>query len=133
MLEDHTLRIQVCPKEGINPTILLWGWDWDHQSYSREGSGFLGILLWGGNDSIFSAILQFQDRMVSSANKLLDLLFQHAPYVDFTKIDPHSQRSSQKIPKANSCSPKIGPKRNMFLGSLIPLSWGQLLDLKGDT
>ena len=32
----------MCPKKGINPTILLWGWDWDHQSYSREGSGFLG-------------------------------------------------------------------------------------------
>ena len=39
-----SLRIQVCPKEGINPTILLWGWDWDHQSYSREGSGFLGYI-----------------------------------------------------------------------------------------
>ena len=25
---------QVCPKKGINPTILLWGWDWDHQTYS---------------------------------------------------------------------------------------------------
>ena len=28
-----TLSIQVCPKK-------FWGWDWDHQSYSREGSGF---------------------------------------------------------------------------------------------
>ena len=36
------LRIQVCPKKGINPTILLWGWDWDHQTYSREGYGSLG-------------------------------------------------------------------------------------------
>ena len=35
---DHdSLRIQVCPKKGISPTILFWGWDWDHQS------GFLGI------------------------------------------------------------------------------------------
>ena len=38
-----SLRIQVCPK---NPGfflsfILFWGWDWDHQSYSREGFGFL--------------------------------------------------------------------------------------------
>ena len=33
----------MCPKKGINPTVLLWGWDWDHQSYSREGSGCLGI------------------------------------------------------------------------------------------
>ena len=36
-LEDagiQTLSIQVCPKKGINPTILLWGWDWDHQTYS---------------------------------------------------------------------------------------------------
>ena len=23
---------------------LWWGWDWDHQSYSREGSGFLGTV-----------------------------------------------------------------------------------------
>ena len=22
-------------------SILFWGWDLDHQSYSREGSGFL--------------------------------------------------------------------------------------------
>ena len=29
----------MCPKTGINPTVLLWRWDWDHQSYSREGSG----------------------------------------------------------------------------------------------
>ena len=41
--ESLTLRIQVCPKKGINPTILLWGWDWDHQTYSREGYGSLGI------------------------------------------------------------------------------------------
>ena len=40
----HTLRIQVCPKKGINPTILLLGWDWDHQTYSREGYGSLGIV-----------------------------------------------------------------------------------------
>ena len=23
----YTLRIQVCPKNGITPIILLWGWD----------------------------------------------------------------------------------------------------------
>ena len=28
----HNLRIQVCPEKGTNPTVLLWGWDWDHQS-----------------------------------------------------------------------------------------------------
>ena len=39
-----SLRIQVCPKKGINPTILLWGWDWDHQTYSREGYGSLGLV-----------------------------------------------------------------------------------------
>ena len=38
-----TLRIQICPKKGISPIILFSGWDWDHQSYSRKGSGFLGI------------------------------------------------------------------------------------------
>ena len=36
------VRNRVCPKEGIIPKILLWGWDWNPQSYSREGSGFLG-------------------------------------------------------------------------------------------
>ena len=36
-----TLRIQIYPKKGISPVILFWGWDWDHQSYSRDGSGFL--------------------------------------------------------------------------------------------
>ena len=38
-------RIQVSPEKGISPAILFWGWDWDHQSYSREGSGFLGYHL----------------------------------------------------------------------------------------
>ena len=38
----YSLRIQVCPKKGINPTVLLLGWDWDHQTYSREGYGSLG-------------------------------------------------------------------------------------------
>ena len=32
---DYTLGIQVCPKKGINPTILLWGWDWDHQTLGK--------------------------------------------------------------------------------------------------
>ena len=32
----------MCPKKGINPTILLWGWDWEHQTYSREGYGSFG-------------------------------------------------------------------------------------------
>ena len=30
--------------EGISPVILLWGWDWDHQTYSREGYGSLGYI-----------------------------------------------------------------------------------------
>ena len=42
--KTSSLRIQLCPKKGISPTILLWGWDLDHQSYSREGSGFLGLI-----------------------------------------------------------------------------------------
>ena len=37
--DDIALRFQVCPKKGISPTILF-----DHQSYSREGSRFLGIV-----------------------------------------------------------------------------------------
>ena len=40
-----SLRIQICPKNPIIPTILLWGWDWDHQTYSREGYGSLGYQL----------------------------------------------------------------------------------------
>ena len=39
---NPTLRIQICPKEGISPIFLFWGWDWDHQTYSREGYGSLG-------------------------------------------------------------------------------------------
>ena len=39
----NPLRIQICPKKGISPVILLWGWDLDHQTYSREGYGSLGI------------------------------------------------------------------------------------------
>ena len=40
-----------CPKDpgmskkGIISTILFWGWDLDHQSYSREGSGFFGLYI----------------------------------------------------------------------------------------
>ena len=37
-----SLRIQAWPRKGIFPTILFW-WDWDHQSSSRERSGFLGF------------------------------------------------------------------------------------------
>ena len=50
-LKYDSLRIQVCPKKGINPTILLWGWDSDHQTYSREGYGSLGChpYLWRMN------------------------------------------------------------------------------------
>ena len=43
-LIDVSLRIQVCPKKGISPTILFWRWDFDHQSYSRDGSGSLGFI-----------------------------------------------------------------------------------------
>ena len=31
------LSIQVCPKKGINPAILWWGWDWEHQTYENSG------------------------------------------------------------------------------------------------
>ena len=34
-------------RKGFNPTILLWGWDWDHQNYSREGYGSFGLLVGG--------------------------------------------------------------------------------------
>ena len=34
----------VCLKTGISLMFLFWGWDWNPQSCSREGSGFLGIV-----------------------------------------------------------------------------------------
>ena len=34
-----------CPEERITPWILLWGWDWNLQSYSTEGSASLGLCL----------------------------------------------------------------------------------------
>ena len=33
-MDAKDLRVQGCPKKGINPIVILWGWDWDHQSYS---------------------------------------------------------------------------------------------------
>ena len=55
----NSLRIQICPKEGINPTILLWGWDWDHQTYSREGYGFLGTSISLGPKVCLKIIFRF--------------------------------------------------------------------------
>ena len=40
---DGALRIQVCPKKGISPTILFWGCDLEHQSYEFSG-GVVRIL-----------------------------------------------------------------------------------------
>ena len=37
-----TSNVQICPKKVISP--IFWGWDWDHQSYSGEESGFLGVI-----------------------------------------------------------------------------------------
>ena len=37
----------MCPEKGITPTFLFKGWDWNPQSYSREGFGFLGIMTHG--------------------------------------------------------------------------------------
>jgi len=42
VIDYWTLGIQVCLKKVITPTFLFWGWDWNSQFYSREGSGFLG-------------------------------------------------------------------------------------------
>lgn len=36
-----SMRIHVCPKTGISPTIPFWGWDF-RPSYSRDGPGFQG-------------------------------------------------------------------------------------------
>ena len=33
----YSLRIQVCPKEGIIPTFLLKGWDWNPKHPIRSG------------------------------------------------------------------------------------------------
>ena len=35
---NDSLRIQIYPKKGISPTYVFWGWDWDYQSLSKEGS-----------------------------------------------------------------------------------------------
>ena len=51
--QNFALGIQVCPKKGINPTILLWGWDWDNQTYSREGYGCLGLLNYASGRPLF--------------------------------------------------------------------------------
>jgi len=38
-----SLRIQICPKKGINPTVLFWGWDVSTINPDLgKGSGFLG-------------------------------------------------------------------------------------------
>ena len=50
----HGFVVFICPKDPYafvypkNPGLtrsnpMTWGWDWGHQSYSREGSGFLGL------------------------------------------------------------------------------------------
>ena len=39
-----TLRSQEYPIGGISP-ILFWGWDWNPQSYSGDGIGFLGEVI----------------------------------------------------------------------------------------
>ena len=41
-----SLRIQVCPKKGISPTILFFsGIGTRKILFDREGSGFLGIII----------------------------------------------------------------------------------------
>ena len=47
-----TSNVQICPKKVISP--IFWGWDWDHQSYSGEESGFLGVI------SNYSILFQHQ-------------------------------------------------------------------------
>ena len=44
-IHEHTLRIQIYRKKGISPTFLSWGWDCDHQSYSKKVFGFLGLCI----------------------------------------------------------------------------------------
>ena len=48
-----TLRSQEYPIGGISP-ILFWGWDWNPQSYSGDGIGFLGEVI---STSCFSSKL----------------------------------------------------------------------------
>ena len=70
---DRSLRIQVCPTKGINPTILLWGWDWDHQTYSREGYGSLGDRIVAGEGPGSSDRKVY--KMMLDKRCLLSLLF----------------------------------------------------------
>lgn len=45
IFDATTLRIQICSKKRISPIYNpVLGWDWDHQSYAREASGFLRLV-----------------------------------------------------------------------------------------
>ena len=50
-------RIQVCPKKGISLNNPILGMDLDHQSYSRDGSGFLGVFMESNPKAIVSLVL----------------------------------------------------------------------------
>ena len=87
-----SLRIQICPKKVISPVILFWGWDWNHQSHSREGSGFLGYMIF----SVAFAMSNFQFKCI-----LVDL--------DFTSERFLAMNLAQiKVPETNSSPLKMG-------------------------
>ena len=104
----YALWMQVCPKKGINminPTILLWGWDWGHQTYSREGYGSLGMV------SCFSigkawCTGQFLGHVFRSFSNLFQQI--HQPTKNVAKVVP---------PKNNS--PPKNKKCFMFFSNLI--------------
>lgn len=111
-------------------------------SHLKMDVGRLYYLLKGGeNDSIFSAVWQFQDRMVSSANRLLDVLFQHAPWWFHRKWYSSSlkDRSKEKH-DLRDCNPFIpattreGWRVWHFMAchgingkKTLPCSWGPIL------
>ena len=55
--KSSALRIQVCPKKGISLNNPILGIDLNHQSYSRDGSGFLGVFIEPNPKPIVSLVL----------------------------------------------------------------------------
>ena len=64
----------VCPKiSGFPVDFLLWGWDWEHQTYSREGYGFLGEKVRAIDGFIFFGFVCFFSKWLGK--KKLDPVF----------------------------------------------------------
>ena len=113
---EDTQRIQVRPKKGKISTIPLRRWDLEHQSYSREGSGFIAIekdLENRGNLRFFSNSFGTQPR----SEHLLRILFTEVVYGSiyfgkcrFPTLFP--QQSQEEMTRRSFFGPcqGVGPK-----------------------